>query len=431
MLALPDALGPLVDGMLTQFYFSAAEDEEEISPRRKALSFALFLPLVLLALRGLGNYTLFRFALRAACYLLYLRSAKGIGGGRGAFLAVFTASCFVASQNIFLSPLISSALGPFSFQGGSPWLFLLFSTAVRLLVVLPLRRLLPPGHISAPTPASWLPLAATVFCIMLTRQLRWSGEGFSGGGDLLFLLLQVFMLLFLVVFERESYRTRQEREARFQSAVSQERIRVYEAQYQASIDLRGLHHDMKNHLLAIRALAGEGADRDGRLREYLDGLLAQTDTAAPTAETGNQALDGLLFQKRALLREEGVRLELILDLRDVGPLSDMDLCAIFGNAVDNALEACRKVEPREERYLSIHGERSAGQLIVTIKNPYRGQIRLRRGLPVTSKADPLRHGIGLASIRRTVQKYGGVAEVDLSVPEQFCLTLLIPLSPPQ
>lgn len=425
ILSLPEALGPVADAFLDQYYFATAVDEQTISQLRKVLSFGILLLMVLLAFRGLGVHTALRFAVRIACYFLYLLSAKGIQGTRGLFLSVFTASCVIASQNIFLSPVTDTLISLLGLSQSSPWLTLLFSTVIRLLVILPLHHYLPLDHIGEPTLSSWFPLGMTVLCIMITRQLRWTDPRFYEANNLIFILLQIFMLLFLIAFEREVYRSKLEQESRLQNAINEERLKVYESQYKADASIRSLHHDMKNHLLAIRSMAEEG--RDGRLWDYLDGLLEQTEEACPSIETGNRTLDGLLGQKMTLLREVEARFDIIIDFRELNFVSDMDLCTIFGNAIDNAVEACRKVAPADRRYLSIHSERTAGQLIICITNSYSGSIQMRNGLPVTSKSDSCLHGIGLSNIRKAVRKYGGVAEIDLSVTDQFSLTILLPI----
>lgn len=424
-LTLVDALGPVMDAFLLQFYFSTANDEKEISTARKATAMIFPLLMVFLAFRGMGIHMLPRFLFRVVCYGLYLYFAKGIWSVRGLFVASFAASCSTASLNIFMSPLMDTAMTFFGLPQDSPWMQLLLTSVIRVLIILLLYYFLPVDYIEQPTLSGWFPLGMTVLCILLTREIRWNGQDLSESGGVIFILLQVFMLLFLVVFERENHRARLEKESRIQNAVNEERLKVYEYQYKADADFRQLRHDMKNHLLAIRTLMGE--EKDEKLKDYLDNLLDRASNEPVAVETGNHTLDGLLSQKASVLRLSSIRFDTILDFRGIDFISNMDLCTIFGNAVDNAIEACRKVENVERRYISIHSEKSAGQLIISFINSYQGQIQMRNGLPVTSKKDPHWHGLGLSSIYKTVRKYGGVAQMDLSVPEQFSLTILIPL----
>ncbi|MCD8223294.1 MAG: GHKL domain-containing protein [Clostridiales bacterium] len=423
-LSLFDALGPIADAFLAQYYFSTADDDRDIPQFRKRVSFGILLLLIPLAIHELGVFTLTRFFLRAVCYVLYLACAKGIRGRRGLFLSIFTASCFVIGQNIFLSPVTYALRELPALTTLSPWVTPFLSIVIHSLVLLPVRFFLPLDHIGEPTLPAWLSLGVTVLCVMATRNLRWSGNDFSDSGNLLFILLQIFMLLFLVMSERERHVTNQEHRTRLQNALNEERLRHYESQYRADKNIRSLHHDMQNHLLAIRSMT---ADTNGQLELYLDSLIHQLQETPVTIETGNPTLDGLLCQKLPFLQKYKISHDVILDFRNIRFIRDMDICTIFGNLIDNAIEACLKVEPSEKRFLNIHSEIAAGQLILSFVNSYCGDPpQMKRGLPVTSKNDSRWHGLGLSNVRRTVQRYGGVTEIDLSVPEQFSLTILLP-----
>lgn len=102
-----------------------------------------------------------------------------------------------------------------------------------------------------------------------------------------------------------------------------------------------------------------------------------------------------------------------------------DICALFGNAVENAIEAVSKLERRSERFISFQARESRGMLVITIENCYAGDLELDDGLPKTTKDATDYHGYGLKSIRRVAEKYGG--QVTVLADEMFHLTILIPL----
>ena len=106
-----------------------------------------------------------------------------------------------------------------------------------------------------------------------------------------------------------------------------------------------------------------------------------------------------------------------------------DICALFGNAVENAIEAVSRLERAEERCISFMVRESRGMLVATIDNYFSGPLEFEDGLPKTTKGEAGWHGYGLKSIQRVAEKYGGQAAV--LVDEMFHLTILIPLPEPE
>jgi len=88
-------------------------------------------------------------------------------------------------------------------------------------------------------------------------------------------------------------------------------------------------------------------------------------------------------------------------------LDEMDLCSLFGNALDNAIESACQVPEEEQRLIHLTAAREKGFVRVRLSNRCVGTPDLRRGLPETTKADRRYHGFGLKSIRATAEKYGG------------------------
>ena len=180
---------------------------------------------------------------------------------------------------------------------------------------------------------------------------------------------------------------------------------------------------MKNHLLAIEKLAGEGSERMG---EYIGSLAEQLDPYESLVETGNELLNGILAEKQALAKTKKIDLEIQADCKELGFVKDTDLCTIFGNALDNAIEACEKVEKAEDRSIRVKTELLAGQMVIAFTNTYQGEVTLSNGMPLTSKKDKKNHGIGLRSIRRTLEKYNGTLRLKPDA-DRFTLTVVIPL----
>lgn len=203
------------------------------------------------------------------------------------------------------------------------------------------------------------------------------------------------------------------------------RFRSIKARQTSEANLRALHHDMKNHLLVIQEMARK--DGDMRVIEYTKSLMPCFSDYEHWVQTGNELLDGLLNEKVHEAETEQINVTIAMDFRSISYINDVDLCTIFGNAVDNAIEACKKVHPPEKRFLNIKSSQAAGSLFVSIQNCYAEQLHFQSGIPLTTKAQPLMHGFGLPNIRNTMSKYHGILNIDIRQEQCFTLTLIFPL----
>ena len=176
-------------------------------------------------------------------------------------------------------------------------------------------------------------------------------------------------------------------------------------------------HDLKHFLHSKGGSLG-----DGEMRE----LEKLTEIYDSTYRTGCEALDVVLMQKSLVCRAKGIRLSVIADGSALSGLSDADVYSLFGNILDNAVEAAERL-PEDTRQIGLNVRRAGNFTAVTAYNGYDGEIRFENGLPVTAKADKAYHGFGLRSIERTTEKYGGTMRIECD-GGVFCIKLLIPQS---
>ena len=127
-------------------------------------------------------------------------------------------------------------------------------------------------------------------------------------------------------------------------------------------------------------------------------------------ESGNQAVDIVLTEKNILCKSSGVKFTYMIDGSAFSFLSDREIYSLFGNALDNALEAASRVEDASNRMISLKRNVRGGLVVLQIENTYEGAVDLEDGLPRTTKRE-CGHGYGLRSIQRIAQRWGG----DMSV----------------
>ncbi len=144
--------------------------------------------------------------------------------------------------------------------------------------------------------------------------------------------------------------------------------------------------------------------------EELKNLEGQISIYDAIVKTGNEALDLILTEKSLYCEKNDIKLTIMADGNDIGFMSEADIYSLFGNILDNAVEAVVKVPP-ERRAVTLSVKTVGNMLVVHEQNYFAGKIKFVNGTPATSKSDTSQHGYGILSIRRIVEKYGGGLDI--------------------
>ena len=144
------------------------------------------------------------------------------------------------------------------------------------------------------------------------------------------------------------------------------------------------------------------------------------------SRTAQEALDTLLTEKSLYCEAHGIKISCVVDGKSLAFLDPVDLYAILGNALDNAVEGVSGFSDKTKRLIDLAVYTRNQFLVITVSNPVEGELQFLGGLPVTTKKDRGYHGFGLRSIRHTVKQYGG--HINVSVEHgTFLLKMIIPL----
>lgn len=334
-----------------------------------------------------------------------------------------------ACQNVFFSPrLFGIYRGTFVFTGfkaADLVICLAIQWLAYLIVFIYIRSTLKLDKLTHFEPFEWIVLLlalAVEFYIKQALPSVTDTEGEHIEITVFSIILSIVLVAFLGSFVRYLHEKRRSEEMRLQEVLNQAYFKNLELKKQRDEDIRRLHHDMKNHLLAMENMAGTDKNR---LTEYLGQLSARLEPYETLVETGNELLNGILSEKLALARSKDIDLEIQADCSGLGFVSDTDLCTIFGNALDNAIEACENVEPKEDRAIRVKSEMLAGQFFITVTNSYAGTVEMNGGLPQTTKKDKAMHGIGIRSVKRALEKYSGTLSLHPG-DGKFTFTVVIP-----
>lgn len=168
---------------------------------------------------------------------------------------------------------------------------------------------------------------------------------------------------------------------------------------------RQMVHDVKNHFMIIREM-GEKNDIESLLR-YVDNLQDEYCSVKNKVWTGNRIIDLILNQKKAVAEQKGIRVVINVVLLPDIKLNEVELCSIFGNLLDNSIEACEKIEG-SERVIDVSIKAQQELLFINITNSTAERAFRKNGSFITSKQDKKTHGYGLKSVERVVNKYEGI-----------------------
>ncbi len=179
-------------------------------------------------------------------------------------------------------------------------------------------------------------------------------------------------------------------------------------------------HDFKHQ---IRTFASRQGIADEEATKELQNLISIYDT---NIKTGNDALDIILTEKNLLCHENGITLTCMADGESVSFMSNGEVYALFGNILDNAIEAVSKVTDDKKRCINFHLTKRDNLIVIRTDNYYVGELNLdTSGLPKTTKGDENYHGYGMRSIQALAEKYEGFLHVTTN-DNIFCLSIVIP-----
>ncbi len=218
------------------------------------------------------------------------------------------------------------------------------------------------------------------------------------------ILLSAICIIGFFLLRRTLYNMIDRRIERFQSELIEKQVREIQNMYR---QVRGWRHDYRNHINNMKIQLSQ-ENYDG-LSDYLNELADDLDTVDTVIKTGNVMADAILNSKLNVAEKMNVQLNVKANVPETLPMSDVELCSVLGNMLDNAVEACATL-PEEERFMRVYIGKLKGQLYLSVQNSA-GKVRKEKGSYLSTKEDASSstklHGYGLFRIDRVAKKYGG------------------------
>lgn len=226
-------------------------------------------------------------------------------------------------------------------------------------------------------------------------------------------------ILYAHLIQCSELRVRKELEA-VQSVLQNQYVQY--KQSRDSIELINYkYHDLKHQIAVLRS------EEDPKKREeFLNRMENEIKQYEAQNKTGNKVLDTVLTTKSLYCTKHGITFTCVADGTLLKFMDVMDICSIFGNALDNAIECELKIPEKEKRLIHVTVSKQKNFLILRFENYYEEELKYKEGSLVTTKKEKEYHGYGLKSIRYTVNKYEGAVTIDAK-DNWFELKILIPI----
>ena len=209
---------------------------------------------------------------------------------------------------------------------------------------------------------------------------------------------------------------------------SQEAYMAAELEYigrykKKQVETRAFRHDIKNNLAITQMMLEEGHTEEAK--EHIMDMLGKVSSLSPKYVTGDEMLDIIISMKADRMDELDIKFTLD-GVTDGGlNIKPMDMCSIFANALDNAIEAASSCE---DPYVSFSIKRTDKFFIIKITNSASGKIDIEKLMSTsgyTSKSDKEHHGFGLMNVRRAVEECNGILKAE-SLDSSFTLSVMMP-----
>ena len=261
---------------------------------------------------------------------------------------------------------------------------------------------------------NYLSIFIIFLCVGLSRLAGLTGEGRMGVTSNIYSIICCLLALYIQFYLHLLNRSEREKAALDQ--IRREEKKQYEITRNAMESINIKAHDLKHKLSAYDAVLP---------RDEIESLKQDIDVYDSHFHTGLDALDVLLNEKMLRCKNKGIQMSVSGRWAALSFMATMDVYSLFGNAIDNAIEAVERLSEPEKKLIDVSIEERGEMLFLSFTNYFSGQLRLEDGLPRTTKETEIGdHGYGMKSMRLIAEKYGG--ELIVSVREDvFSLNIYL------
>ncbi len=213
----------------------------------------------------------------------------------------------------------------------------------------------------------------------------------------------VCFMMIIIIESRDNYKAL--------SLISQNVIESQQKYYtlvnEKQKEIHSIRHEMKNHLTCIYSLYQSG--KQWELQQYIHELIESSNNQEDLFDCGNDIVNAILNDIQSRYKNENIIIRLIGGFPEKLYVAPMDLCVIFANIINNAVEAIQRIESKDDKqhYIDVKITSYKDDLFINVKNPIMSDVNVINGVLITSKKDKSLHGFGVKNVINRVKNYMG------------------------
>ena len=252
------------------------------------------------------------------------------------------------------------------------------------------------------------PIVIMLLAVLISRQPFYSAAVISVTNFYIYTTMALFaaaISLFYLLEKNILLDMSNEKSSIMEALLSLQRSH-YERMEISQRETRALRHDIKKHVQCLYTLLENGHAQ--KAQSYLRELYTANKHLRSVAYSGNIVIDSILSNGFATAEENGIDVKCSVVLPPSLNIAEVDLCILFGNLVENAVEACQRItDPQARKSIVLNVSIKKDYLFIDITNTFSGRLNKQHNIYKTVKTDKRYCGIGLLNIEKIVEKYNG------------------------
>lgn len=272
-----------------------------------------------------------------------------------------------------------------------------------------------------------IPILSNIISIIVIFKFMFKDKDIDDIEGIMILIISIVLFLSNLVLASIIARIIKDNNLRAENKIINEKVELQYKYYlklnETQLRTRKLYHDMKNHIICIEKICGNNETAN----KYIQEMNNQIKGCTYQFNTGNIILDTILYEKKSICIENNIEFLVNINFNNCNFIEMVDICSIFSNMIDNSIEACNKIKNKDiQKEIKLSGTIVNKFFVIKCENSKVNDIKLRENKILTDKKDSFLHGIGISSIKSSVEKYNGNTEISLT-EKNFIMTIFIPL----
>lgn len=253
-----------------------------------------------------------------------------------------------------------------------------------------------------------IPILSNIISIIVIFKFMFKDKDIDDIEGIMILIISIVLFLSNLVLASIIARIIKDNNLRAENKIINEKVELQYKYYlklnETQLRTRKLYHDMKNHIICIEKICGNNETAN----KYIKEMNNQIKECTYQFNTGNIILDTILYEKKSICIEKNIKFLVNINFNNCNFIEMVDICSIFSNMIDNSIEACNKINNKDvKKEIKLSGTIVNKFFVIKCENSKVNDIKLRENKILTDKKDSFLHGIGISSIKSSVEKYNG------------------------